>query len=483
MVLPENRLFCRLDGLDQVVREQRRQDALQSLRLMEADSVPVFEEVVQTAAHFTQTPVAWLSFVDGQREFLKATFGLSRLGLMNDLILQRSIDLQDAFGVHVVDSHQPLILHNTSNHPAFSQSLLAQQYGIQSYLGVPLMTSQGQYLGVLSVLDMVPREFTIEQIEWLMLTARMGMSDYERSVYQRQVQDLQSSLEQSRQPAHPPVSNPSAIAPSQAQNAIKQTPIPLKFELLAQLTQELRTPLTSVMGMASVLTREIYGPLTLKQREYLDIIHHSGEYLLSLVKEILELSHLDLAQQQLVPASVDIEMLCQQAIATLDQAAARREQKIRLTVEPGQRIWVLDKEKIRQMLYHLIFSVIQSSNGGSTVHLHVSNKIGSLRLSIWVTHPCLEDALMMTPDFSMSDSRIIAGSDFLSRSGSSASATLTAPTSPEVGIHKALQNNLGFRLTQQLVTLHGGQIQIQGEGGSGYRYIITLPRLSQTAAQ
>ncbi len=500
MLVPENRLFCRLDGLSQGMRDQNRIDALLDLRLLESDSVPVFEEVVQASAHFAQMPVAWLSFADRGNEYLKATFGLSRLGLMNDLVMQRSIDQRDSFGIHVVDSHQPLAITDTLLHPAFAQSLLTQQYGIRSYLGVPLITSKGEYIGVLSVLDTVPREFTVPQIEFLMLTARLGMSDYERSYYQRQAQELARSAQQvtvqdllQAQIEFAQKSN--LAATSSIAGTIDETSIPLKYELLAQLTQELRTPLTSVMGMASVLTREIYGPLTLKQREYLDIIHHSGEYLLSLVKEILELSQLDLNEQQFNPVSVDIEMLCQQAIATLEQAANRREQQIRLTVEPGNRIWMLDKEKIRQMLYHLMFSVVQSSNGGSNVHLHVSNKIGALRLTVWVTHPCLEDTLFSREYASEQDSKHPLSNDRtlsneasgnvlmnVASNTSSNTALLDAPSldfpnSPEVGIHEALQQNLGFLLSRQLVELHGGQIQVQGEFGLGYRYVITLPRL------
>ena len=470
MLVPENRLFCRLDGLSQTVRDGNRSDALQALRLLEVDSVPVFEEVVQTAAHFAQVPVAWLSIIDRNTECLKATFGLSRLGLMNDLVMRRSIDQDDSFGRYVTDSHQPLHISDTLAHPVFAQSMLTQHYGIRSYLGVPLVTSQGEYLGVLSILDTVPREFTVPQIEFLMLTARLGMSEYERSYYQRQAEDLARSPKPSM--GYSTLQTHLSETPALA-GILDQAIIPLKFELLAQLTQELRTPLTSVMGMASVLTREIYGPLTLKQREYLNIIHHSGEYLLSLVKEILELSQLDLSQRVLNPASVDIEMLCQQAIATLEQSAARREQHIRLTVEPGNRIWILDKEKIRQMLYHLIFSIVQSSNGGSQVHLHVSNKNNALRLTVWVTHPCLDETLFGLGEFQPL------------RSGRSSSmALIDAPTfnsgavSPEVGIHELLQQNMGFLFSRQLIELHGGQIQIQGESSPGYRYVITIPRLT-----
>jgi signal transduction histidine kinase len=469
MVVPESRLYCRLDGLSQSARSQQRSSVLQDLGLLESDGVPVFEELVQTAAHFVAMPMALLSLIHGDRELLKTTFGLSHLGLMNDLIRSRSIDLVDSYGTHVVDSHQALIIEDTHAHPAFERSLLAQQYGIRSYIGVPLVTSQGQYVGVLSVFDTQIRSFGLREIEFLMMTARFGMSEYER------IQGLRLIPRSSIVPLTS--LNPSTV--SLDPNAIeaswdKTLSIPLKFQVVAHLTQELRTPLTSVMGMASVLNREIYGPLTVKQREYLGIIHNSGDYLLSLVKEILELSHLDLEQQELNLSSVDVEMLCQQAIVTLQQAAKRREQEIRLTVEPGNRIWVLDKEKMRQMLYHLIFSVVQASNAGSIVHLHAANKLSGLRLTLWVTHPCLEGA-------GFSQGGELLGIDDYGHESSDRLGIMLAPSpaqSPEVGIQEQLSLNLGFMLSRQLAGLHGGEIQVQGHAVSGYRYSVTVPRLT-----
>jgi signal transduction histidine kinase len=468
MVVPESRLCCRLDGLSQSARSQMRSSVLQDLGLLESDGIPVFEELVQTAAHFAQIPMALVSFIHGDRELLKATFGLSHLGLMNDLIRSRSVDLVDSYGTHVVDSHQALAIEDTYAHPAFAQSLLAQQYGIRSYIGVPLVTSQGQYVGVLSVFDTQLRAFGLREIEFLMMTARFGMSEYERLQGLRLIP--RSSIVSLTPPSIPVLSEQNPIESGEDASLS----IPLKFKLVAHLTQELRTPLTSVMGMASVLNREIYGPLTVKQREYLGIIHNSGEYLLSLVKEILELSQLDLEQQHLNLSSVDVEMLCQQAIVTLQQAAQRREQEIRLTVEPGNRIWVLDKEKMRQMLYHLIFSVVQASNAGSIVHLHAANKHSGLRLTLWVTHPCLEGS-----GFSQG-SELLEPDDY-GHASNDRIGVMLAPSpamSPEVGIQEQLSLNLGFRLSQQLVGLHGGEIQVQGHALSGYRYSVTVPRLT-----
>lgn len=472
MGIPESRLFCRLDGLTTVAREQQRMLALTELGLLDSESVPIFEEATQTVAHYLSAPISLIGLIDQQRQWFKSALGLSRLGLMNDLALSRQLPREESFCVYVIDSHQVLAIDDTLTHPAFANTLLTQQYGIRSYLGAPLITASGDCIGTLCVMDLQPRTFTEKDAEFLMLTARLSMSEYER---------LHLVKAQSAGSIPAPQDQPATLSAN-----------PVKFELLAQLTQELRTPLTSVMGMASVLNREIYGPLTSKQKEYLDIIHHSGQYLLSLVKEILELSQLDDSGRALNLASVDIEMICQQAISTLEQAAGRREQQIRLSVEPGNRIWLLDKEKIRQMLYHLVFSVIQASNAGSIIRLHVSQKSNGLRLTVWASHPCLDQGAiyneMLTPQTAAiafeyeptNGHHTIAGAQLIPIAA--ALSTVKHPTDldrAEIPDVDTVRKNLGLLLSRQLAEMHGGQILIQGASEPGYRYVITLPRLTQ----
>jgi hypothetical protein len=487
MGIPESRLFCRLDGLTAAAREQQRVSVLTDLGLLETESVPIFEEATQTAAHFFNAPICLLTLIDQKRQWFKSAVGLSRLGLMNDLALSREMPREESICVNVVDSCQLLAIDDTLNHPAFAHSLLAQ-YGIRAYLGAPLITTSGECIGTLAILDLLPRDFTEKEAEFLMMTARLSMSEYERL----HLMKTQTNGVSSR-PAHQ-----SRLDKTTPANSVK-------FELLTQLTQELRTPLTSVMGMASVLNREIYGPLTSKQKEYLNIIHHSGQYLLSLVKEILELSQLDDSSKALNLFPVDIEMLCQQAIATLEQAAHRREQQIRLSVEPGSRIWLLDKEKIRQMLYHLIFSVIQASNAGSIIRLHVSHKSSGLRLTVWASHPCLGDGLGYADMYALQATPSLIGLEYEGHTSGNGHADshaggngngskyptgtvsslipVTTVVDTDSGLDipgaEALRKNLGLLLSRQLAELHGGQILIQGVSEPGYRYVITLPKLNQ----
>lgn len=482
MVSPENRLFCRLDGLTVAAREQQRLARLTELELTEAGSIPIFEEATQTAARFLEASICVLSIIDQKYQWFRAAVGLSQLGLMNELATSRQLLREDSLCTYVVDSHQVLAIDDTLSNSAIARSLLVQQYGIRSYLGAPLMSSSGHCLGTLAIFDLSPRVFTSRDAECLELIARWSVSEYERSRYAAQPgqppRTMMPSLERSLV---------GDFERSPQASALTHPPNLVKVQLLNQLTQELRTPLTSVLGMTSVLNREIYGPLTTKQKEYLNVIHCSGQYLLSLVNEILELGNLGEGTHPLSLTSVDIEMLCQQAINSLAQAAQRQELQVSLSIEPGNRIWVLDKEKVRQVLYHLLFSVIQTANASSIIRVHVSRKVDRLNIAIWVTHPWLGEGLPYGELYTTEVASLANLSSAFENSGFTSGAiagqtTVTAlSTAPEaiadsdVDFKVGDRDNLRLLLSCYLTELHGGQISLQGTPESGYRYVIELP--------
>ncbi|MBD2059854.1 GAF domain-containing sensor histidine kinase [Oculatella sp. FACHB-28] len=489
MTNPENRLSCRLDSTPESEREQQRLAILTEMGLLEAESVPIFEEATQTAAHSLNAPICILGLIDRDRQWFKSAIGLSRIGLMNSLASSRQLPREEAFCTHVVDSHQILVIHDTLTHSAFANSLLAQQYGIRAYLGVPLLMSTGYCLGTLAVMELAPRHFTTKEIEFLELIARWSVSEFERNHLLKQMQLARPAVgAQLEQPIASAIPK-SSVATNPLANSVK-------VNLIAQMTQELCTPLTSILGMASVLNREIYGPLTDKQKEYMDIVHHSGQYLLSLVNEILELGALDDSNQGLSLTSVDIEMLCQQVINTLKQVAQRRDQQLRLTVEPGHRIWVLDKDKVRQMLYHLIFGIIQSASTESILRIHVSRKLNQLVIKIWTSHPWLGDGLPQTElhfneliSLEGEEPKLVKG-DRLPNDGmeeilDSANPKVVGDRASDLksafdqSHRTSSRHSLGLMLTRQLAELHGGQIVLQGSAEAGYRYVITLPHMTE----
>ncbi len=521
MANPENRIFCRLDGLTSAARERKRLAVLRERGLLAAKSVAVFEEATQTAARFLDAPICILGIMTQDKLLLKSAVGLSRVGLMNQLAQSRHLPRHESFCTYVVDSHQVVAIDDTAINPVFASSLLVGYYGIRAYLGAPLLTADGQCLGTLAVMDWEPRCFTSKDIEFLAITARWSLSEFERNRFLEQ--EYTSSVAWSPKSSatlgygercESNLTTGSRDVSDDVSTSLSLTNA-IKVKLLTQLAQQLRTPLTSVMGMASVLGRQIYGPLTSKQKEYLEIIHHSGQHLVSLVDEIVALSFLDETSEKLHLTPVDIELLCQLAINSLLEMAQAKQQQIRLSVEPGSRIWLLDKDKLRQMLYYLVYSVIDSAQVGSEIRIHASRKtdvemqfIASLQIAVWVSHPWLEDSLPQLYEVvaelpfpspasasAVSDALetpsgnamlescepascyyLQPAEEALSNGSVCAAFSLKQKLNNTLGDHDS-RKSMGLLLSCHLAELHGGQISVQGSIESGYRYVICLPKL------
>lgn len=531
MVEPGNRLVGRLvtSGSTTVEQEQQRLKALSELGLLQSQTIPVFEEATQTAAKLLDAPVCIIGFIDSHRHLFKAAVGLSRLGLMNKIAQERQLPRSQSFCNYVVESRQVLAIDDTLLSPDASM-VLVQQYGIRAYLGVPLIDSQGNALGTIAIMEQLPRTFTPKDIQSLEIIARWSMSEFERQFMLNSIANLKTSnlFESIASPqilsdrdlltksvldraktktdlANKLLLSPKKIVP---QGDFVTETLDIKLELLEQLIQELRTPLTSILGMATVLSREIYGPLMNKQKEYLEIVQKSGRYLLSLVNEISELGTITSKIEDLDLATVDIEMLCQQVIHSLEDSAKRKEQQIRLSVERDRaRAWVIDKEKVRQLLYHLIFSIIQSASSGSIIRTHVFSTINSQKIAISVSHPWLGDGLTdIEPIFarfaSLNHAHITSDPALVERS----QRTNLLPPPPEnftvLTTDSNLENkdslslaaeqsndhlptqlyslsDLRLLLSCHLAHLHGGEISIESTPEAGYRYLLSLPNLEE----
>ena len=400
MAKPKNQLFCRLDGLTPLARKEQRAKALNELGLLSTEAVPTFEETTQKAVTFSSAPIAILGLAVEDELWFKSATGLATIGLTAELAARRKIALNESFSTYVIDSQQPLVIENTFVDLVFANSVLTQYYGIKAYLGVPLMASSGICIGTLSIMDWTQRKFDDRDIDHLTLLASWCLGEFERNRLHQQSQwqgdrlvlpSFDSNVLSIDTPkltaecASPQAQQkPWGELPIQSEQKIQEslladtTTDPIKLELLSQLTQELKTPLTSVIGMTSVLHREVYGPLTDKQREYLEIIHNSGQNLITLVDEIVNLGVLN-DRCALDLAATDLEMLCQQVVNSLSDTATQHQQELKLSIEPGNRIWSLDKEKVRQALYYLIVSVLEMSEPGGEVKIHVSKRVRALK--------------------------------------------------------------------------------------------------------
>jgi signal transduction histidine kinase len=233
-----------------------------------------------------------------------------------------------------------------------------------------------------------------------------------------------------------------------------------KSEFLASMSHELRTPLNAVLGYAQVLAMD--GGLSERQARGLDIIHQSGEHLLALINDILDLARIEAGRTELNPEPVNLfEFL--QTVVNLMQVKAH-EKRLTFVFEGGAGLpqtVLADERRLRQVLLNLLGNAIKFTDQG-TVTLRARAEPNDpaqvlLRLEVEDT------GVGMRPD----DLERIFESfeqvgDVQRRSGGT---------------------GLGLTITRALVKDMGGQVQVSSEFGRGTRFRVELPLLLAQPAQ
>ncbi|HEY9860593.1 MAG TPA: PAS domain S-box protein [Candidatus Obscuribacterales bacterium] len=224
----------------------------------------------------------------------------------------------------------------------------------------------------------------------------------------------------------------------------------LKSEFLANMSHELRTPLTSILGFSSLLEQQLYGPLGHKQLVYIEQIQQSGEHLLNLINEVLDLAKVEAGQIVLNVAPIAVEELCATTLALVGAQARSREIRIYQRLQPPLALFIADELRVRQMLLNLLSNAIKFSHVGGEIGLEAKTQAGYLYLTVWdqgIGIPAQKQNLLFQP-FQQLDSSLARQYE---------------------------GTGLGLSLTRQLAELHGGTVEFEPQEGQGSRFTIRLP--------
>ncbi len=142
----------------------------------------------------------------------------------------------------------------------------------------------------------------------------------------------------------------------------------LKSEFLARTSHELRTPLNAIIGFAEVMREEKIGPLPSERyRGYVDDIHASGEHLLSLINDLLDLSKIEAGKQDPEFVSVDLKEIIKQSVSLMQPHANRERVIIRSSVSEGLPTLLADKRNLHQILLNLLSNAVKFTKPGGQV--------------------------------------------------------------------------------------------------------------------
>lgn len=223
----------------------------------------------------------------------------------------------------------------------------------------------------------------------------------------------------------------------------------LKSEFLANTSHEIRTPLSSILGFTHLLLAQGYNPDNQRHREYLNIILSSGQHLLALINDILDLSKIEANQLEVHKEPVDVPELCRSAMALVKEKANDKGLQLRLDLDPHASTVLADSLRLKQMLFNLLSNALKFTTSGE-VGLQVKNKGVFLHFTVWDTGTGIsqEEQTQLFQPYSQI-ANVVAG--------------------------RTEGTGLGLALTQKLAELHGGWVEIQSELNRGSQFTVVLP--------
>jgi CheY-like chemotaxis protein len=236
------------------------------------------------------------------------------------------------------------------------------------------------------------------------------------------------------------------------------------------MSHELRTPLNAVLGMTEGLQDGVFGEINDRQLKALKTVENSGNHLLSLINDILDVAKIESGQIVLELTPIDVSPLCQSSLTFIKQQALKKSIRLETKLQPNLPELYVDERRIRQVLINLLSNAVKFTPENGCITLEVmrissSAPIGkesglALRLS------------KMEQDF-LQISVLDTGIGI-------APENIKKLFQPFIQIDSALNRKydgtgLGLALVKRIVELHGGQVKLTSKVGVGSCFTVTLP--------
>jgi two-component system, NtrC family, sensor kinase len=293
--------------------------------------------------------------------------------------------------------------------------------GVRAILAVP-MVREDRLIGCLVVSRNRPGDFPDEAVELLRTFATQSALAIQNARLFKEIEDKSRQLEAASR--H-------------------------KSEFLANMSHELRTPLNAIIGFSEVLGERMFGALNEKQEEYLKDIHASGQHLLSLINDILDLSKIEAGRMELELTDFDLPATLDNALTLVRERAGRRGIALVLTVDERLAQVRADERKVRQVVLNLLSNAIKFTPEGGGIDVRAVPVDGMVEISVRDTGVGIapEDQEAIFEEFR--------------QVGTAAK--------------KVEGTGLGLALSRKFVDLHGGRIWVTSQVGTGSAFTFTIP--------
>ncbi|MCL4271921.1 MAG: response regulator, partial [Anaerolineales bacterium] len=228
----------------------------------------------------------------------------------------------------------------------------------------------------------------------------------------------------------------------------------LKSQFLANMSHELRTPLNSIIGFSRVILKGIDGPVTELMQQDLTAIYNSGQHLLGLINDILDLAKIEAGKMELAFDEVNIMDLTNSVMSTMTGLIKDKPIQMKKVIEPNLPTVRADAIRVRQVMINLLSNAAKFTEEGE-ITVRVGPNLGAIGHG---------EILISVTDTGAGISKEDQEKLFLPFSQVDASPT-----------RKTGGTGLGLSICQQLIQMHGGRIWVESEMNKGSTFYFTLP--------
>lgn len=224
----------------------------------------------------------------------------------------------------------------------------------------------------------------------------------------------------------------------------------VKTRFLANMTHELRTPLSSIIASSDLLKNEFFGALNTKQFKYVEIISMNANHLLQLINEILDISKIHANKMDLSLGDYSIRELVLDSYLVIKSISYKKDITIEMNFEPHDFMVKVDGTKFKQIMYNILSNAVKFTPYGNNVYTKVYKEDNNLCIKVRDTGIGIkeEDLKIIFNEFEQIDNsyeRLYEGT------------------------------GLGLPLVKKFVEMHDGQVYVKSEYGKGTEISFILP--------
>lgn len=403
--------------------EEERLEAIARYEILDSPPEVTFDRVLDILRSVLGVTGAFLTFVDRDRSFYKAISGIEY-----PASTPREHNMCDA----VIAQDDVLVINDSLAAPEeLVRPLL--RVGMRFYAGAPLRTRDGTKIGTVCAIDPEPRLLSEKEKQIMLHLSDIVIDELELRLAVLQMATADDELRRLNQ---------------QLEVASRN-----KSEFIAATSHELRTPLNGILGASELLGQRLFGDLNPKQSEYVEDIHRSGEHLLHLIEDVLDLARIEAGQTELRRELVDVQGLMQGCEGIVRGLAESR--SVRLVVVPPESPVAIsvDERRIAQVACNLLSNALKFTRPQGTVTFSAQVVAEEVVFAVEDEGPGI------APEYGQ---RIFE-------------QFFRIPSDKE-------GTGLGLALAKQLVDLHEGRIWFEQREPQGCRFCFSLPLVEAKAA-